>query len=575
MPIRVLDPKTIARIAAGEVIERPASVVKELVENALDAGATQVTIETRGGGVSYIRVIDNGAGIAHEDAETAFARHATSKLNRIEDLESLATLGFRGEALPSIAAVAEVDLATSHNGSEGGDYVSLREGDIATHTSLARPRGTTVTVKNLFRSLPARLKFLKSVPTENSHIARTVSQAALACPEVKFTLLMEGRAALQTPGSGRVLDSIIEVYGLETAQHMVEIAGTEADRDLPAAPPELRQAGALRVSGLVSSPVISRSGRDGLAFFVNRRVIASRLLTAAVEEAYTGLLMQGRHPVAVLSIAVPPGQVDVNVHPAKSEVKFQDERGVFTAVQRAVRAALVNLAPVPRIEEAAAVYQGSRPAAGAPLPFFPERQMTSAAAALPAARPGLPPLRVIGQVASSYIVAEGPEGLYVIDQHAAHERVLYERVRAQRAGQKTEVQGLLSPATLEVTPAQDAVLRTALDELNALGFGIEPFGERTYLVRTVPAALRESDWLPAVREFLDDPLRRDPERAEAIIKTIACHGAVRAGQSLTDDAMRALLRQLEQADSPFTCPHGRPTLIHLGLRQLEREFGRT
>ena len=574
MSIKVLDERTIARIAAGEVIERPASVVKELVENALDAEATQITVETRQGGVSFIRVSDNGTGIPSDEVELAFGRHATSKLSRIDDLESLDTLGFRGEALPSIAAVAEVEIVTALADIAGGDFVQLKNGTVTAHTGQAHPRGTTITVRNLFRNVPARLKFLKSTATENSHIAQVVSQYVLAFPEVKFTLLMDGRNVLQTPGTGKLLDSIIAVYGVDTAQKMVEITQSEAAWQSNKHPD-------ITVTGMVSSPVMSRAGRDAISFFVNRRSISSRSLTFALEEAYQGLLMQNRHPLAVINISIPPSLIDVNVHPTKSEVKFQDERTIFSVVQRAVRASLVNLAPIPRIEELGHSYQGTRSTSNLASLFQTQpRQNNETATAESTSQPTplipqmLPALRVVGQVATNYILTEGPDGIYIIDQHAAHERILYERIKAEKANKDIEVQGLLEPATLEVTPPQDAVLQECYRDLQEYGFTIEPFGERSYLVRTVPGVLIRSDWLTAMREFLDNPTGRDKERSEAIIKTLACHGAVRAGQPLTDEEIRSLIRQLEQTENPYNCPHGRPTLIHLSIRQLEKEFGR-
>ena len=570
MSIKVLDERTAARIAAGEVIERPASVVKELVENALDAGATQITVEARGGGISFIRVIDNGRGIPSEEVELAFGRHATSKLARIEDLEKLTTLGFRGEALPSIAAVAEVEMVTSVDEAKGGDLLVLKAGKVTSHTSQARPRGTTVTARNLFRSVPARLKFLKSTATENSHIAGVVSQYVLAYPEVRFVLLLDDRTSVQSNGSGKLIDAVIAVYGVETASKMVEIA---ADTGTYKSSPN---SGAI-ATGMVSSPGLSRAGRDGLHFFVNRRTISSRLLTYAVEEAYQGLLMQGRHPIAVVNVTLPPAQVDVNVHPTKSEVKFANERAVFGAVQKAVRGTLVTLAPVPSIEEVRHAYTGTPPprvVPGMPAPTIPVKAPGMPVAEQVPLRQTLPALRVIGQVAQNYIVAEGPEGVYIVDQHAAHERILYEQVARQRSESKIEVQGLLEPATFEVTPVQDAALKECCGELSDFGFSIEPFGERSYLVRAVPSVLSGGDWSMALKEMLDSPARAQAERNDAMSKTIACHGAVRAGKTLTDDEMRALLRQLEQTENPYTCPHGRPTLIHLSVRQLESEFGR-
>ncbi|MBA7641194.1 DNA mismatch repair protein MutL [subsurface metagenome] len=568
MPIKVLDPKVVSRIAAGEVVERPASVVKELVENSLDADSTQISVEVRGGGVGLIRVMDNGAGIPSGEVELAFDRYATSKIGELADLEGIESLGFRGEALPSIAAVAQVDIVTCTAGESVGTHLSLKDGVVVNRGSQGRSPGTTITVNNLFRRVPARLKFLKSPATENSHIANVVSQYALAFPEVKFTLLIDGKAVLRTAGSGRLMDSVIEVYGLEIAQNMVEVDSQNRgwESGTVVSPP--------RVTGMAGSPAVSRSSRSYLSFFVNRRWVSSRMLAWAVEEAYHGLLMQGRHPVAIISISLPPEQVDVNIHPAKTEIKFQNEHIVFGAVQRATRQALIELAPVSKIEEVATAYVsppsaprlwtsaggGDRPATS-PSPTYPTPVVS------------LPLLRVLGQLASDYIVAEGPDGLYLIDQHAAHERVLYEKIKQQRSGQKVEVQGLLEPVTFEVNPKQDAVLKSHYEDLAQFGFSIEPFGDRTYLVRTVPALLHNKDWVGMVRELLDSLSGGD--WVESIAVSIACHSAVRAGQSLTDDEMRELLRQLEQVTMPHTCPHGRPTMIHLSSGQLKREFGRS
>jgi DNA mismatch repair protein MutL len=539
-------------------------VVKELVENALDAGASQIAVEVRGGGVRSIRVLDNGSGIPSGEVELAFERHATSKLDSSADLQAIASLGFRGEALPSIAAVAEVDVVTCAHGAAGGIYVSVREGKVAGRKSQARPTGTTVTVRNLFQDVPARLKFLKAPGTENGHIAGVVSHYALAYPEVGFTLFVDGRKSLGTPGRGQFMDALIEVYGLETARQMLAIEAAEWGDD------------PVKVAGMVGAPGVSRAGRGSLSFFINRRWISSRLLAWAVEEAYHGLLPAGRHPVAVLNISLPAAAVDVNIHPAKSEVRFHDERRVFAEVQKAVRRTLVAQSPVPRIEEVAAAYA---PPPGAERSFWPAVQMSRGTLPSPpeTAQPLaaiLPALRVLGQMMSSYIVAEGPDGLYVIDQHAAHERVVFEKVKEQRQRRKVEVQGLLEPVPFEVTPRQEALLDSHRGELEEFGFSLEPFGERTYLVRSVPAVLSRSDWPGALRELLDSNEERS-DWSEKIAVCIACHsGAVKAGQALSDDEMRELVRQLEKAALPHTCPHGRPTLIHISAGQLRREFGR-
>jgi DNA mismatch repair protein MutL len=559
MPIKALDPKVVARIAAGEVVARPASVVKELVENSLDAGSSQISVEARGGGVSLIKVTDNGSGIASGEIELAFDRYATSKLESLEDLESIESLGFRGEALPSIAAVAQVDMVSCAAGEDAGTYLGLRDGAITNRSRQGRSQGTTVTVTGLFRKIPARLKFLKSPATENGHIANVVSQYALAFPEVKFSLSLDGRLALRTSGSGRLIDGIIDVHGAEVAENMI---GLKEEATSP-------------VAGMVGLPKLSRSGRGYLSFFVNRRWVNSRLLAKAVEEVYHGLLMVGRHPIAVINISLPLNEVDVNIHPTKSEVKFVNERAVFSVVQRAVRQALTEQITVPQVE----------PAATKPI-FPPEvREATLLPYAEAVSKPpfspltpamSLPVLRVLGQLDNSYIIAEGPDGLYLIDQHAAHERVQFEKIERQRSQRQIEVQGMLEPMTLEVSPRQEAELRSCYQDLAEFGFAIEPFGDRTFLVRAVPALLHDKDWAGMLRELLDSLSEGDKgDWAEDVAKSMACHSAVRAGQTLADDEMRELVRQVEQSATPHTCPHGRPTMIHLSYSQLKREFGRT
>jgi len=571
MPIKVLDLRIVSQIAAGEVVERPSSVVKELVENSLDAGATQISVEAGSGGVSLIRVVDNGEGILLGEVELAFKRHATSKLHSIGDLMSVSSLGFRGEALPSVAAVAQVEMVTCARGHSEGTRVSLEDGMVKQRGSQSRSVGTTVTVRHLFRKMPARLKFLKSPTTENSHIANVVGQYALAYPEVKFTLSVDGRTTLRTPGSGRLVDSVAQVYGLDIAQNMLPIEDTRWESSAAGS--------SITVAGMVGSPTVSRSSRSYLSFFVNRRWITSRSLSWAVEQAYHGLLMEGRHPVAVLNISLPSELLDVNIHPTKAEIKFQQERAVFVAVQKAVRQTLVELMPVPMIEEAATAYRS--PTAARPVTDTSPRSGSlfgpSPAAPLPATTPAvsLPLLRVLGQVSSSYIAAEGPEGLYLIDQHAAHERVMWEKIGTQRQQHEIEVQGLLEPVTLEVSPRRNEALRASYEKLAELGFNIEPFGDRTYLVRAVPALLHGKDWMGVLRESMDAmPGEGGSDWLEKATISMACHSAVRAGQTLTESEMRELVRELEQTSVPHTCPHGRPTMIHLTSGQLRKQFGR-
>ncbi|MFC2050039.1 DNA mismatch repair endonuclease MutL [Chloroflexota bacterium] len=545
MPIKILDREVVSKIAAGEVVERPASVVKELVENALDAGATQIAVEAQGGGISLIRVTDNGNGIPATDVELAFHRYATSKIGLLTDLEKISTLGFRGEALPSIAAVAEVEILTKADGDAAGTYLYLKNGSVTKREKRSRPHGTTVTVHHLFRNFPARLKFLKSATTENGHIANLLSQYSLAFPEVKFNLVLDGRLTLKTPGNGSLRDVVAEVYGLEVARQMLEIDETEQ---------------VLGAAALVSPPSLARSSRGYLSFFVNHRWVRSSLLARAAEDAYQGLLMTGRHPIVILNISLPPQEIDVNVHPTKTEVKFRNSQIVYATVQKSIKKMLIKTPP-PEIKT------------GTPSLAPPPSLWTVKGAETIS----LPILRVVGQLASNYIMAEGPEGLYLIDQHAAHERILFEKISSQRSQQKIEVQGLLEPVNIELNPKQEEVLKTKGELLGEFGFNLEPFGVRSYLLRAVPAMMKEGNLTEAVRTLLDSlAAEEEPSKHEEnIAQSLACHSAVKAGQSLNAEEMRELIKQLEQTNQPRTCPHGRPTMIHLSSHQLDKEFGRT
>ena len=554
MPIKVLTPEVVSKIAAGEVIERPASVVKELVENSLDAEASEINVETRGGGVELIRVSDNGIGIPASELELAFYRYATSKIADLVDLEDISSLGFRGEALPSIAAVAEVEILTRAPLESIGSYINLRKGEIVARESRPRQQGTTVVIRRLFRYLPARLKFLKSAATENSHIAYLVNQYALAFPEVRFSLITDKRNNLSTQGDGSLRNAVSQIYGLEVAQRMLEVEEESAFA---------------RVNGLVSPPSLNRTNRSYLTFFVNRRWIHSPLLTRAAEEAYHGLLMEGRHPVVILNLALPGRELDVNVHPTKAQVKFHNEQVMFVTIKKAIREALSKASmakPIAMPAMAGAYQQRSFTMVSDKEPTF----------TTPLPTLSLPILRVIGQLSNTYIIAEGPEGLYLIDQHAAHERILYERVLAQWARQEVEVQGLLEPITIELNPREEEILRANKDMLAQFGFDIEPFGDKSYLIRTIPALATRANLDEVMGAVLSDLDSKDEVTSweQKIAQSLACHSAIRAGQQLSNEEMLALIRQLEQANQPRTCPHGRPTMIQLTSYQLEKEFGR-
>jgi DNA mismatch repair protein MutL len=544
MPIKVLSPEVTSKIAAGEVIERPSSVAKELIENSLDAGARDINVEVHNGGVSYLRVTDNGCGLSSVDVEMAIRRHATSKLSKLDDLEHIRTLGFRGEALPSIASVAEVEILTRDQGSNAATYLHLEEGKITSREKKSRPVGTTITVRHLFRNFPARLKFLKSSATEASHIATLVSQYALAFPEVKFEFIVDGRTNLRTPGDGDIRSPVSAVYGLDIAKKMQDVEGTDE---------------MLYAAGLASPPSVQRSTKSYLSFFVNRRYVRNSILAKAVETAYEGLLMTGRHPIVILNVTLPPEEVDVNVHPTKLEVKFRNNQAVFKAVVKAIRQTLEK-SPLPGVSV------GPEDALGGQLW---ER--------FPSASGALPSLRTVGQLSSSYVLAEGEEGLFLIDQHAAHERILFERILSQRAEKKPEIQGMLEPLTIELTPGQEQVMKYCDGLLNEFGFTMEAFGERMYLVRTVPFVLDGTNLVEAIKELLDEVGSEQDagKRDIKVAQSLACHSAIRAGQTLEPDEMINLIKQLEKTSQPRTCPHGRPTMIHLSSQQLKKEFGRT
>ena len=592
MPIRILPAEVAAKIAAGEVVERPASVVKELMENSIDAGATEIKIQVRGGGKRLIRVADNGSGIPADEAELAFARHATSKISGVDDLVRIRTLGFRGEALASIAAVAQVTLLTRTADEAMGTLLRVADSHITHREGRGTPVGTVVTAENLFATIPARLKFLRIDATERRHIDALVTRYAMAYPERRFTLLHDGRLTFQTVGSGRLHDVLVRVYGLDVARQMIEVRSSPAGQV---------ETGSIAVDGYVGAPALHRAGRDHITFFVNGRWVQDRMLTHALRQAYHTLLPVGRSPVAVLKIELDPALVDVNVHPAKSEVKFRETDTVFRAVQRTARRALVDQAPIPQVGAWTAPAQdgqwerrqalmGADPAdARSATQLAMEVQRTEAVGGAEgeptlAFEPPrqLPPLRVLGQVAQMYIIAEGPEGLYLLDQHAVHERVLYEQMSASRDTAQVTSQTLLEPLTLELPPDLATALEAHRDLLAELGFQIEPFGGQTFLVRAVPVIFAHGhsglDLRQAMSSVLEEalagrrPLEREKEKR--LIASVCKQAAIKAGQALSHEEMRELVRQLEATTMPRTCPHGRPTMIHLSRTQLEHEFGR-
>jgi DNA mismatch repair protein MutL len=585
MPIRVLSEQVASQIAAGEVVERPASVVKELVENSIDAGASNLQVETRGGGKEFIRVTDDGCGVPAAEAEVAFQRHSTSKLSTADDLSHITTLGFRGEALASIASVSRVTFVTRAADEPMGTLLRLEGGRVVTQQESGRPPGTAVTVENLFFNVPARRKFLRTDRTERGHIDGWLTRYAMAYPELSFTLNHDGRIVFQSPGNDKLRDVLVAVYGLEVGAALLEILPNE-------------QESSIRVSGFVSPPSLHRANRSYITLFVNGRWVQDTRLTYAAFQAYHTLLPGGRYPLAVVMVQMPPEEVDVNVHPAKAEVRFSDGDAVFRAVQRAARHTLMERSPVPlaarpptswptvapttsrreeRIERLAGLR--SQPA-GEQLRFEPRpaETTTPGESVLAPSADRLPPLRVVGQLGATYIVAEGPQGMYLIDQHAAHERVLFEKLLAERERAAVASQSLLEPQPVELSPDAISVLEENLEPLNGLGFQAEPFGGTTLLIRAIPTLVASEH----PREVLEDiaaallagdaPLGTRVE--ESIARSVCKQAAIKAGQVMAREEMEELIRQLEKCASPRTCPHGRPTMIHLSVEQLAHEFGR-
>ncbi len=575
MSIHLLPPEVASQIAAGEVVERPASVVKELLENALDAGANVIRILVESAGQRLIEVSDDGCGIPAVELALAVERHATSKLSRADDLFHIQTLGFRGEALASISSVSRLTITTRAAASEVGARLQVEGGRAQPVQPVGAPVGTTARVENLFYNVPARLKFLKHPTTERNLIDSLVTRYALAYPKVRFSLQQEGRASLQTSGNGNRREVLAALYGVETARQMLEVLAEGDD---------------LHTQGFISPTSLTRSNRREITFFVNGRPVQDISLTTALMRAYHTLLMVGRYPVAILFLELPLESVDVNVHPTKAEVRFRDPDRVFSGVQRAVRRALLAYTPVPGLGGEAEGQLRWTPgrsdqAAEDSLQMTGVSSQPSALGGQPSELTGqaasarrVPILRLVGQIAAAYLVAEGPDGLYLIDQHAAHERVLFEKLMATHGNTPPPAQTLLQPAVVELAPGAARLLIAQLPLLQHLGFQVESFGAQAFLVRAIPAVLSGSSPAVAlhalVEDFEEDETPLQAETEARLTARICKRAAVKAGQILSVEEQRALLNDLEACQSPRTCPHGRPTMIHLSVDLLERQFGR-
>jgi len=589
--IRLLPPEVANQIAAGEVIERPASVVKELVENALDAGASRIEVRIEGGGADLVEVADDGCGMEPEDAVLALERHATSKVRAASDLAGVRSFGFRGEALPSIASVSRLTLTTSAGG-EAGTEVRVEGGGSIAPAPAAHPRGTTVRVEGLFHNAPARRKFLRAAGTETAHSIDHLIRLAAAHPGVAFRLATGGREALLWPAAAGLRERAAQILGAGEAKHLLDVDRTE---------------GRPRVRGLVSSPALTRATARDARLYVNDRPVRDRRLLHALTQGAATSVPRGRYPVAFLFLDVPAEEVDVNVHPAKSEVRFARPGALHDLVLRAVREALGAARPFAALGDRPLSDAGgtsSWPASAtdadvariglgeAEAPFTvrsteargaahtgtaPFREDRAGAPLLPAVP--LDRLTPLAQYRETYILASAPDGLVIVDQHAAHERILYERLLDDAAARRLERQRLLFPLLLEVTPAEREALEDARDLFSAMGFVVAGFGPGSVRVEEIPGILKATAAGALVRELLADLLDRSRGRAEEdlrhrIAATSACHAAVRAHEALAAPALDRLVTDLLGARAPMTCPHGRPTILRLPLERLEREFRR-
>jgi DNA mismatch repair protein MutL len=646
--IHVLSEAVANRIAAGEVVERPASVVKELLENSIDAGATRIKIQVEGGGKKLIQIEDNGCGMVRDDALLAFERHATSKLKTADDLLRVVTLGFRGEALPSIASVSRLRMETRAPEEASGTVVEINGGKIFRVEEAGLPGGTSITVRDLFFNTPARKKFLKSESTELSHIASLVTHYALAHPDKHFELHSASNALLMAPPVAGHSERVYQIFGKEVLDRLISIAAVQQlERvGLPQPPPwrrqqkseeeEPRAPGEIRIHGFVSKPEIQKLNRNSIYVFINRRLIRDRLVQHAITEAYRNILPPTVFPVVLLFLEMPGGEVDVNVHPSKTEVRFRQQTVTHDFVRDSVRASLMKARPVPQFVSEISAHPTSSPwltpgprtgeAAWRPLydpgnpggfglqapavPPITERFQFAggialeANAALSHARaeetvpddgcapafpdepdfpsqlaPSLASLKPLGQIRESFILAVNHEGLWIIDQHVAHERVLFERVLQQRARKGVESQRLLMPLLLELTPAQQAVFTEISEELSSNGFEAEPFGTRSLAVRVAPAGVEATQVEHLLHELLEQFAREDQKLNLETVRTriaasIACHVAIKVNMPLEQNKMEWLLAELAKTAYPTTCPHGRPVVLRYSMKDIQKAFKR-
>ena len=615
--IRILDEIVANKIAAGEVVERPAAVVKELAENSIDAGANKIEIEIEESGTKLIKVTDNGNGMIKADAVLALERHATSKIREADDLFRITTLGFRGEAIPSIAAVSTLEITTRVIEQLSGTYLKVVGGEIKEIKEVGCPVGSSIAVHNLFFNTPARLKYLKSPSTEMGHILDMINHLSLAHPHISFRLSHNGRQVFLSPGSTNLLEIILNIYGKETAKEMLPVHFGSSR---------------INLTGFVGKPSVARGSRNYMNFFVNGRFIRSRIMGRAVEDAYKTLLPIRKYPVVVLSFQIDPQEIDVNVHPTKTELRFSDEREIYLITYQSVSQALKGSQLIPEVEKRpqsdvkntqeglapinlSILDQAEKPLEDLEKTLAEETKYLVSRVGEKIAPPyqealrlrteevyqkkesikkesenikgqeyiqpviNLPQMEPIGQIHNTFIISQGPDGLFILDQHAAHERILYEKIKSAKSRQKADTQALLLPVNLELGPKEKLIWEEIEPILLELGFEIENFGGNTYLIRGVPTFINNQDTLVFIQEIIDDflhsPQKKNSEEwREKAIVTMSCRLAVKAGDYLEIQEIKELIKSLAATSTPYTCPHGRPTLISFSLKELEENFKR-
>ena len=576
MKIKVLDPLIASKIAAGEVIERPSSVIKELVENSIDANSTTIEIEIINGGMDLIKIIDNGEGITKEDLPLAIKRHATSKIDTIDDLSYLTSMGFRGEALASIAAVSQMELSSKPLQSPAGSNIQVEKSTILTEKPVSMINGTSIIVNNLFYNLPARKKFMSTQKSESNRILRLINHFGVTHPEIRFKLIIDEKQKINTIGNGELIHTIAKILSQNLANELIPVDFTDND---------------FKISGYISPPHISRTNRSNILYSVNKRIVKDKLITMALEQAYRGFLTVGRFPITVLDLSTNPSKVDINVHPRKDEVRFMNENEVFSFIQRSVRETLVEKHPVPNTFNS--TYDTSYPLNSPTIKNLFTEKPTDYNQIDPTKQKffdfdnnnrqntiqntNFPILRAIGQIDSTYIIAEGENGMYILDQHACHEKINYEKIIESIGSNMMDMQLLMEPYLIDISTLKTKFLTKKLESLNANGVSIDQLDDQTIILKGVPATISNTklnEFIKDIESFIENELDIDDALGtmSAIAASIACHSSIRAGDTIDINEMNLLLRGLENCIEPFHCPHGRPTIQNINIQQLNRMF---